>query len=104
MTVLRKPGQVAIHSPLQLGGGLRRDVSGVALQARDDHGIADAVQAVARAFPPEKGRVECHGDGLPQFHVRRGLQGDQVAPGEQFRFAEIRALLVDGVECAQIAA
>src|SRR5271154_1915916 len=43
VAVLCEPPHVAIHLPLQLGGRLRGDISRVALQARNDYGVAYAV-------------------------------------------------------------
>src|ERR1700757_1935298 len=43
VSVLGEPGETASHAPLQLGGGLRRNKSSVALRARNDDGITHAI-------------------------------------------------------------
>ena len=43
MAVFGKQTQAAIHLPVHLSGGLRRDVSRIALQAGNDHGVAYVV-------------------------------------------------------------
>src|SRR5262245_37927423 len=70
MTELCEPGKIAIHPPLQLGGCLGGNVARVALQTRNDHGIADVVEAVAGALPPEKCRVKRQRDGLLELQRR----------------------------------
>jgi hypothetical protein len=99
--VFREPAEVACHPPLQSCRGLRSDVPRVAVQARNDDSIADAVQAVPRALAPVKGRVDRQSDGLAELEFRRRLHRDQVAPGEQFGIGVIRALLVYRVKSAE---
>src|SRR5580692_7084973 len=96
--VFREPGQVPVHLPSKLRRGLGSDIARVAIQAGNQHRVANGVKAIAWALPPEKCRVRRQSDSLAEmkFHVR--LQRDQISPGEHFRVAEIRAFFENGIK------
>ena len=67
MSVLSKPRKIASHAPPELSRGLGRNEPSVALRASNDDGITNAIEAIARAFTPEEGRVELQRYGLRQI-------------------------------------